>query len=363
MTRLLLIGAGHAHALLIAAWRERPVAGVELVLVAPVVNAPYSGMIPGWLAGQYSFEQTVVPFESLCQSAGVQLIQAELIKLDPASSTVWLSDGQCLAYDWLSLNIGSTLEPPASASPMLAMRPLSSLKDRYQHYLAQWQTSADAKPLVLTTVGGGAAGVESLLCVLHRLRTLRPDRRVQAELITRTTTILPGFSRSAQRLALAALDRADVTVQLGTKWCDTVGHSSDLVIWATGAQSHAWQRDPDSRGELQTDPGGFIAVDNCLRSVSHPTIFAVGDCAALPEATPKAGVYAVRMGATLIDNVRRALTDQPLVAFKPQRRALALLNTADGGAIASWGPLGWKGRWVMHWKDRIDRRFIDQLNP
>ena len=365
MKKLVLVGAGHAHALVLNAWRKAPTSGVELILVAPITQAPYSGMIPGWLAGQYEFNETVVDFAHLCKQAGATLINAELTKLDPDANTVWLSDGQSLSYDWLSINVGSTLRPPATDETkitMLAMRPLSTLQARYESWLNDWQVSTDSSPLRVTAVGGGAAGVESVLCIKRRLKQLRPERPVKAQLITRSANILPGFSSRARHLALRALQRADITVQHATDWCQTMAPSSDLLIWATGAQAHDWQTDPLARGSLRTDSAGFIVVDEHLRSVSHANVFAVGDCASLPTPVPKAGVYAVRMGDTLGNNLKASIHDEPLSPFKRHGIALALLNTADGSAIASWGPFGWQGQWVMRWKDRIDRAFIDRLS-
>lgn len=364
MRRLVFVGAGHTHALVLNAWRKAPTPNVELILVAPITHAPYSGMIPGWLAGQYRFEETVVDFVGLCERAGARLIEAELIKLDPDANTIWLSNGESLAYDWLSINVGSTLRPPevnAHNVTMLAMRPLSTLQARYESWISDWQTSAEPSPLRVTAVGGGAAGVESLLCVKRRAEQLRPDKPVHAQLITRSTSILPGFSARARQLALQALHQEDITVQLGTDWCQTIAQSSDLIIWATGAQAHEWQTDPISRGNLCTDNSGFIEVDEHLRSISHPNVFAVGDCAVLQTPVPKAGVYAVRMGDTLSNNLKAVISRHALMPFKRNGIALALLNAANGSAIASWGPLGWQGQWVMRWKDRIDRGFIERL--
>ena len=50
MKQLVLVGAGHAHAQILNAWRRDPVSGVALTLVSPDAVAPYSGMVPGWLA-------------------------------------------------------------------------------------------------------------------------------------------------------------------------------------------------------------------------------------------------------------------------------------------------------------------------
>jgi NADH dehydrogenase FAD-containing subunit len=106
---------------------------------------------------------------------------------------------------------------------------------------------------------------------------------------------------------------------------------------------------------------GFVHVDAQLRSLSHPEVFAVGDCAEWATPLPKAGVYAVRMGPVLSHNLRAALGQGQPRPYKPQRRYLVLLSTSDGRAIASRGALGGHGRWAWHWKDHIDRRFVDRF--
>ena len=163
-----------------------------------------------------------------------------------------------------------------------------------------------------------------------------------------------------------ALRRAGVTVQLGSGWCGPVDAGSDVVLWATGAEAHDWQRDPSRRGALAVDGEGFVRIDSQLRSVSHPQVFASGDCASWSDhALPKAGVHAVRMGSVLARNLRAALVGPadagPLEAYRPQRQFLALLATGDGRAIASRGVFGAEGAWAWRWKDRIDRRFLERF--
>lgn len=364
MKRLVLAGAGHAHALVLRELARRPLRGAEVVVLSPEPRAPYSGMVPGWLAGLYRFDEIVVDFPPLAAAAGARWCRSALQALDPARRRLTLADGSALDYDLLSLNVGSTLEPPAARhATMLPLRPLSLLRQRVDALLARWQEDRADRPFVVTAIGGGAAGVEGLLGLLHRLRTLRPDRAVQAGLLTRGTTLLPGLSAAARRAALRALDRAQVSVQLGSGWCDPVDRSSDVVVWATGAEAHAWQRDPARRGALAVDEAGFVRIDARLRSVSHPQIFAAGDCASWPQhALPKAGVHAVRMGPTLAHNLRVAFgAPGELSTHHPQRRFLALLSTGDGRAIASRGPFGAEGAWAWRWKDHIDRRFLLQF--
>ena len=365
MRHLILVGAGHAHAQVLLAWAANPLPEVMLTLVSPEPLAPYSGMVPGWLAGSYQFEEIAIDFAALCAAAGAHWAEAELDRLDPDHQRLHLSNGESLVYDIVSLNVGSTLRPPApsdTSTTMISMRPLSELRYRYQAFVDNWSAERADHPLTVTAVGGGAAGFESLLAVLHRLRQARPDRQVNGALVSSGTILLPGFAPAARRSALRALEKAGVVVRLGTTWGADAERASALVLWATGAQAHDWQQDPLRRGSLAVSKQGFVRVDSQLRSLSHPQIFAVGDCAQWgseeTDALPKAGVYAVRMGPVLSHNLRATLLGTPLKLYAPQRRFLALLATADGRAIASRGDWGASGTWAWHLKDYIDRRFM-----
>ncbi len=360
MKRLLLVGAGHAHAQVLLSLAERPLAGVEVTVVSPYALAPYSGMVPGWLAGHYRFEEIGIDFAALAAAAGARWVEGELASLDPDRCLATLADGRTLGYECLSLNNGSTLTPPALAQgEMLSMRPLSELRLRWEALLRRWQAACDDdRPFTVTAIGGGAAGFESLLAVLARLRALAPQRAVHGRLVTRSDALLSGFAPGAVRAGERALARAGVTLALNSGWSEAVAAGSDLVLWATGAEAHAWQRDPARRGTLAVGVTGFVRVDARLASLSHANVFAAGDCAEWAEPLPKAGVYAVRMGPVLTRNLRATLGDGAAVSYVPQRRFLALLATGDGRAIASRGGLAAEGRWVWRWKDHIDRGFL-----
>lgn len=364
MRRLILVGAGHAHAQVLKAWASAPRSDVELVLVSPHALAPYSGMVPGWLSGVYRYDEIVIDFVQLAARAGARWICAEIDSMNPDRQSISLSNGQNLGYDWLSLNVGSTLLPPTDAlcAQMLPMRPLADLYQRYETLLSHWRSEAGDQPLRVVAVGGGAAGFESLLAVLRRLRQERPDRVVQGLLMTSGSRVLPDYPARVQRVALRTLYDAGVDVQVNTVWHDSRDQGSDWILWATGAQSHAWQRDPARRGALAVSAEGYVLIDAQLRSVSHPNIFAVGDCAHWTPALPKAGVYAVRMGPVLSYNLHAALNRSSLRNYQPQRRFLSLLVTADGRAIASRGCWTWSGRWAWYLKNDIDRRFIRRFS-
>jgi pyridine nucleotide-disulfide oxidoreductase family protein len=362
MKRLLLVGAGHAHAEVLKRWAAAPLPDVELVLVSNHEHVPYSGMVPGWLAGAYRYEEICIAFGALAQAAGARSIIDELIGLDPDRRNVRLAGGSVLAYDVLSLNVGSTLNPPPSGphTRVLALRPLSALRAAWDAQLDHEARRPADEALRVTAVGGGAAGVEAVLAALARLRAMQPRRLVHARLVSRSAALLPGFAPAAARAAQAALAAAGVALQLGTDYEQVPPHpdEQELLLWAAGAEAHAWQH----HSALAVSAAGFIRVDAQLRSISHPQVHAAGDCAEWPDPLPKSGVYAVRMGPVLWHNLRAALGAGTPVAHVPQRRVLALLNSADGRAIASWGRWSVRGRWVWRWKDHIDRAFLRRYN-
>jgi NADH dehydrogenase FAD-containing subunit len=104
-------------------------------------------------------------------------------------------------------------------------------------------------------------------------------------------------------------------------------------------------------------------VDDTLRSCSHPTVFASGDIASMVGFDlPKSGVFAVRQGIPLAQNLSRSILNLPLTQYQPQRAALSLLNLGDGRSVGSYGAIsltapGFQSILAVL-KDAIDRRFI-----
>jgi NADH dehydrogenase FAD-containing subunit len=218
-------------------------------------------------------------------------------------------------------------------------------------------------------VGGGAAGIESLLSVQYRLSQVAPQVQCQFSLVTRGEEILSSMPASAVRSLRGHLERRGISI-FNNFAVDRIeqdslvgrdGHrlKADVVLWATGAQAHRWP----SESSLVTDEQGFIVIDEMLRSVSHPNIFATGDCARWAQQLPKAGVFAVRMGPVLSANLCAAIEKKALQAYRPQRRYLVLVGTGDPYAVAVWGAFSWQGAWIWRWKEKIDRLFLRRHTP
>jgi|GEM_PF-1599436 len=135
--------------------------------------------------------------------------------------------------------------------------------------------------------------------------------------------------------------------------------SADCVLAATGARAACRLRS----SRLLLDENGYIAVDGCHRSLSHPSVFAVGDvCARQDLAVARSGVHAVHAGPVLAGNLPAALKGGPLATYQPRRRSLYLLACGPQYAIASWGGFSAEGKWVWRWKKKIVRAFIDRFS-
>jgi selenide, water dikinase len=359
---LVLVGGGHAHVHVLKSFGMRSMAGVRLTLISRDVETPYSGMLPGYVAGHYSLEECHIDLGRLARFAGARLIRDEAIGLDRAGQNVLCHAHPPIRYDILSIDIGSTprADVPGAAENAIAVKPIDRFAARWEALLARAQ---EMPGLRLAVVGGGAGGVELALSAQHRLAPLMGER-LGVTLITREA-LLPSHNSRVRRLFEKILaerrievltDSAIVRVEPRALICaDGSRIEFDEALWVTEAGSAAWL--PETGLPLTSE--GFIAVDNKLRSAGDPRIFAAGDVAAMiGHPRERAGVYAVRQGPPLAANLRRALAGRRLWPAVPQRRALALIGTGEGQAIASRGPFAAYGPRLWRLKDWIDRRWM-----
>ncbi len=364
MKRLLLIGGGHSHVAVLRDFGERPVPDVEMVLMNPGRYAPYSGMIPGLIAGDYDLLQCHIDLAQLSGYARARLIDDRATRIDLAARRVSLASGGSAHYDLLSIDVGSTSAGADVAGVFdhaVSVKPIEGLLAAVEKLRERARGGSLGR---IAVVGAGAAGIEVALTLQHRLRS--ETAALPAFLIlTDTPHVLPGHEGRARRILERILGERGVEVLAGMPVAAVTADGLDLaggrevradaVIWATGAGAASWLR---ATG-LALDSRGFVAVDRTLRSTSHLNVFAAGDCATrVEDPQPKSGVFAVRQGPALAANLRRALAGEAPVPFVTSSRALALLNCGNRYAVASRGGIALEGRWVWHWKDWIDRRFM-----
>lgn len=368
---LVLIGGGHAHLSVLRRFAMRPLPGVRLTLVSRASQSPYSGMLPGFIAGHYTAPEMHFDLRRLAHQARCRFILGEVTGLDPAANRIQLADRPPLEFDLLSLNTGSTPALPAritNDSRLTPVKPIDAFAHRWQAIQTRVLSSKTA--CHVGVIGGGAGGVELVLAMQHRLQAARRERGATADtlaftLICADDTLLPSHNEATRAAFTRILAARGITVQTGTRVeevdddrvraADGRSFSFDEILWVTTAAPAPWFH----ASGLGTDVHGYVQVGTDLRSVTHASVFAAGDCAAIAgHPRPKSGVHAVRQGAWLAENLQRALLGQPLRHEIPQQEALAILATGPRHAVATRGRWSVQGAWVWRWKDWIDRRFM-----
>lgn len=361
MRKLVLLGGGHAHVFVLAALAREPLANCEVTLVSPYARQVYSGMLPGWISGFYALDECVIPLEPLTNAAKVKYVQAAAVDLDPRAKRVRLDNGDILEYTWLSVDTGPVPnldQIPGTRDQALPLRPIERFIQGWEIIAQRARTKPGARVAI---IGAGAAGVEIALAVRHALA----DANVTVVLASATPRILPEFpvvvaARLMRRLlreGIAVLPSAMATAiepgRVHLNHGNTV--AAEYILVATGTTAAKW---PEASG-IACDERGFILTNDLMQSVSHPEIFAAGDCATMQEhQRPRSGVYAVRAGPPLAQNLRRTVNGQALQRYLPQKNSLYLVSCGSKYAVASWGNHSFEGRLAWYWKDFIDRGFV-----
>ena len=360
---LVLVGGGHAHVHVLKRFGMRPLAGVRLTLITRDVETPYSGMLPGYVAGIYSFAECHIDLVRLARFAGARLIHDEVIGLDRSRREVLCRAHPPIRYDVASLDIGSTPragDVPGAAEHTVPVKPIDRFGERWEALL---ERARDLGHLRLAVVGGGAGGVELAVSAQQRLAHLLPAPP-EVTLVTREGLLPSHNDATRRRFEIIFRERGMrvvannpiVRVERGRLIArDGAEIAFDEALWVTEAAGAPWLADTG----LPLDERGFVIIDETYRSAGDPAVFAAGDIATMPaHPREKAGVYAVRAGPPLADNLRRALEGRRLRRAVPQRQALALIGTGDERAVASRGRHEAYGAPVWWLKEWIDRRWM-----
>ena len=372
---IVLVGGGHSHVGVLRRFGMHPVPGVRLTLIGRDTHTPYSGMLPGYIAGHYDYDEVHIDLSRLAQFAGARFLRDEAVGLDLDARSVRCRDRPPVRYDRLSINIGSTPQMDNVAGALehaVPVKPISGFDARWRSLLDRVRDHAGGTRIAV--VGGGAGGVEMALAMHYRLRgELRglgrnPDD-LRLHVLTKGAEVLPTHNARVRRafervLAERGIDlrRGAEVVEVSAAGLRTANGETlevDEVIWVTNAGGAPWLRETG----LALDADGFIQVTDTLQTVTDPYVFAAGDVASmLNYPLEKAGVFAVRQGPKLAENLRRAAEGRKLKAYHPQSRWLALISTGDQFAVASRGAVSLRGAWVWRWKDWIDRRFMSRFS-
>lgn len=358
---LVLVGGGHTHALLLKMWAMAPLVGVRLTVINPAATAPYSGMLPGFVAGHYSADELYIDLVRLARAAGARLILGKAIHIDRAEQLVRVSGRPAIAYDVCSIDIGITSgmpELPGFSKYAVPAKPLDAFAQIWEQFC---QHSGPAQVAVL---GAGVAGAEVAMAAAHRLAHM--GRPAEVHLIDRSAA-LSRLGLRARGKVLACLNNLNVRIHEHARVLeitqthvileDAEAVPARLVLGAAGTRPYGWL---GGLGLACED--GYLRVRPTLQSESDPRIFAVGDCAHMIHAPrPKAGVFAVRQAPVLLHNLQAILSGGTLKPYAPQADYLKLISLGGRKALAEKRGIALSGAAMWRWKDAIDRKFMHQF--
>ena len=355
---LLLVGAGHAHLGVIDDWRKHGRPRARTLLVEPLDAMLYSGMVPGWIAGEYRASELAIPLAPLVEEARLEWHRSRLVRIDPQARITQLDNGETLAFDICSIatgGAGQASDVLGTDERLLDIRPLGG-------FISRWQSLRESEPLHrrIAVVGGGAGGVE----LAFGFRNSSHWRDCSVTLVTGTGGLLPDHAEAVRERVARELEaqgiavfREDAAIRDGALMA---GERSleplDLIAAAIGSGAPDW---PPVSG-LPVDQDGFVQVDEHQRVCGFEHILAAGDVARRTDrAVPHSGVHAVYTGPVLARNLRRMLDGKPpRRSYSPRFMDFYLLNTCRGESIASYRRFGLQSRWLRRVKDWLDTRWI-----
>lgn len=361
---LVFVGGGHAHALVLRKWGMNPLPGARLTVINPGPTAPYTGMLPGHVAGHYSRDTLEIDLMRLARFAGARLILSHATGIDRAAKLIEVEGRGPVAYDVASIDIGITARMGIAGfdDHAVGAKPLDT-------YAARWRSFLDAvkagnKPASVAVIGGGVAGCELAMAMAFALGQAGAAPDVT---IIEAGPDISGVGPRARARLRTAMQGLGVTLLPDAKverieagQVVLAGRApvvAAFCVGAAGAFPHGWLADTDLPLK-----DGFIVVDPDLRVQGDADLFAVGDCAHMPFAPrPKAGVFAVRAAPVLFDNLRAVLAGGDTRRFRPQKSYLKLISLGGKSAMAEKYGLAPAGPLLWRWKDRIDRAFMDKL--
>ena len=248
---IVLVGGGHSHVVVLKRFGMQPLPGVRLTVLCTDTHTPYSGMLPGYIAGHYGYDDVHIDLRRLAEFAGARFYRDEVVAIDRENRKVLCRHRPPVPYDRLSINIGSTpdmTQVEGAADNAIPVKPIRRFNERWLALLER--VCRHAGPTTIALVGAGAGGVELTLAMQFRLRNeLRklgrdPDE-LRFHLFSADPEILPTHNARVRQSFERVLTERGVVVHRTAKVSQVArgrlstqsGESldADEIVWVTQA--------------------------------------------------------------------------------------------------------------------------------
>jgi NADH dehydrogenase len=344
----------------------------QVTLVSDANFMLYTPLLPGVAGATLDPRHVVVPLRS--QLRRTALVIGHVTGGDHARREIDVrrSDGEAieLGYDHLLVALGSisrTLPIPGLAEYGVGLKTLSdstALRNKVLDCLDIAESLDDserrAEYLSFVFVGAGYAGLEGLAELQDfaaQAIGLYPRCRAQGMrwvLVETRERIVPEVSPGLSVFAARELRTRGIEIHTSTTLTSVTGHEATLssgeriptrtLVWTAGVQPSPVV---GSLG-LPLDDGGRIVANREMRVIAHPGVWAVGDCAAVPDparsghACPPTAQHAIRQGRLAARNISASLEERPARPFR-YRTAGVVAELGHNKAVAITLGVRWRG--------------------
>ena len=358
---LVLIGGGHSHLSLIMQLSKKPLKGNRITLISNEIDTPYSGMIPGFIEGVYSWRDSHIDLYKLCMKLNVRFIHSEVTKVSALNREIFLKKRPKIKFDVLSINSGiqsNYINIKGAQKYCIPVKPISKLANNFLKEVSKTNSIA--------FIGGGAASVELALGLNKRFNTI--NKNLKISIITGKNGLLSSFPAQTQKKSLNALKEAKIKIIEKKEvievtrdkliMSDNTNLSVQKSILSTNAMAPKWIKNSD----MILNQDGFIIVNSSFQT-NHEYIFAAGDIADFNnENLKKTGVFAVRSGKPLAKSIKNYILNKSNFSYTFNKNYLALIGLSNGFTIATKYNFSYSSKFNNHLKKYIDQNFIKKFN-
>ena len=365
-TELVLLGGGHANVQVLKSFGMRPIAGLRISLISDVINAPYSGMLPGFVAGEYSHDEMHINLVRLANFANARFINSKITSIDNVNRRIHCEGRPEISYDLISVNTGITPDfgdIKGAREHCIAVKPIS----HFLSHLPKVDATVTSPTDTIAIIGSGAAGIE--LAFAFRARFNNKNIRPKIIIIGANDRFFPNLPKKCHISICKQCKQADIEVRLGEAAIEVSDKfvtlnsgfqlTAEQTFLVTGAKPSEWLK----YSSLNLTSDGYIEVNSTYQSISDKRVFAGGDIAKIKhQPRPRSGVFAVRAGPILAKNLRLALNGLVLQPYQQQSRYLSLIMLSNGKVMATWDRIYIFAKWLWPVKKWIDQKFISNFS-
>ena len=358
---LVLIGGGHSHLSVLMKLAKRPINGNRITLITNEIDTPYSGMIPGYIEGIYSWRDSHIDLYRLCLKLNVRFIHAEVERVSAHEKEIYFKDRPKIKFDVLSINTGiqsNNREIKGAAKYCLPVKPISKLANNFLNKITNFKSIA--------FIGGGAGSVELALAIKKRFLNINQD--IKITIITGKRGLLSTFPQKTKLTSLKTLEKFKIDIieykrvlEVKPKQIILSDKSMlkiDKAILSTNSMTPKWL----AKSDILLTKDNYILVNKSFQT-NYKYVFASGDVIDFNNQNlKKAGVFAVRSGKPLAINIKQFILGKKLVEYKFNKNYLALIGTSKRSAIATKYNLTFNSRFFFYLKKYIDQNFIKKFS-